>query len=228
MTMTTEAARPALPPLWRRFIAVFFSPGEMFERLAKNPKWFGAALLGGVLVGVGAALVPLDLYADAMRAQFLERGQEIPGDPDQMARIGKTVGTVFSLVGYALISAVVGGILTLGLAFVLGDRGRFVQYFSATVHAFLIYAVAQIAMTPLKIAARDPQLMLSPGNALRGILPDSYFLDVLSTLDVFAIWAYAVLAIAVTKIDPKRGFGVPFAILMAVAVGFGMVGAIFM
>ena len=226
-TQQEPLGRP-LPPLWRRFIDVFFSPGDLFERLADNPKWLATVILGGVLIALGAFLIPVELYADMMRAQFLERGQEIPGDPERMATFGRIGGTVFGLVSYTLISLIVAGFLTLTLAFILGDRGRFVQYFAATTHAFLIYAVAQLAMTPVKIAAADIQLILSPGNALRGVLPDGYFLNVLSTLDVFAIWAYAVLAIAATRIDPKRGFGSAFAILMVLAVGFGMIGALFM
>ena len=219
-------ARP-LPPLWRRIVDVFVSPGELFERLALEPKWIGAVLVGGLLVTLGAVLLPVELYENAMRAQFAARGQEVPGDPEQMARIGKIAGSVIGPVMYLLISLFVAGVCTLAFTFVLGDRGKFKQYLSATAHAFLIFAIASLAITPLKIAAGDPQLMLSLGNVLAGILPDGYFLNVLGLLDVFGIWSYAVLAIAATRIDSKRSFGSAFAILLAVAIGFAMIGAIF-
>ncbi len=224
---TENEQLPPLPPLWRRVIDVFVSPGKLFESLAANPRWLGAVIVGGIFITLSSALIPLDLIESMIRAQMLERGQEMPAGPAQMAKVGKIVGTVMGSVIFLLISLVVGGICTLVFGFILGDRGKFRQYFAATAHAFLIYAIGALAITPLRITARDPQLLLSPGNALQGILPDGYLLNVISLLDVFGIWAYLVLAIAVTRIDSKRGFGSAFAFLLVVAVGFAMFGAIF-
>lgn len=215
-----------LPPLWKRVVDVFVAPGEMFEKLAANPKWVGAALLGGVLVAISGVLIPLEMYEDLVRAQMMEAGQDVPGDPAQMAMFGKAVGSIAGPIFYVLVSLIFAGMATLVFAFVLGDRGRFSQYFAATAHAFLIYALGAVAVTPLRIAAGDPQFLLSPGAALTGMLPNGYFLDVLSSIDVFSVWAYAVLAIAVTKIDTKRGFGTAFAFLMVLGIGFSMLAAL--
>jgi hypothetical protein len=41
-------------------------------------------------------------------------------------------------------------------------------------------------------------------------------------LDLFAFWSYAVMAIGVTKIDPKRGFGFALAFFLAFALAFAL------
>ena len=144
-----------------------------------------------------------------------------------MAEIQRTAGAVMAPVMWLIIALFMAGFATLVFAFILGDRGRFKQYFAAVVHAFLIASIGGLAITPLKIAAEDPQLLMSVGNALRGILPDGFFLNVLRGLDVFAIWANAVLAIAVTKIDPRRSFGSAFGVFMVISIGFAMIFASF-
>ena len=68
---------------------------------------------------------------------------------------------------------------------------------------------------------------MSLGNALRGILPDSYFLNVLRGLDVFGIWANILMGIAVTKIDPRRSFGSAFGFYMTITIGLAMIMANF-
>jgi len=216
-----------LPPLWRRVIDLFFSPGELFERLAANPKWLGALLLGAAVTALSVILIPAELFEDMMRAQFAESGQESPVDPAQMATWAKVGGSVLGPVSQVVFGLIVAGLTTLVFALVLGDRGKFRQYFAATMHAFLIPVIAGLAITPLRIASGDIQLILSPGNALRGMLPDGYLLDVLSSIDIFSVWMFALLAIAVGKIEPRRSFGSAFAIFMVLVIGFGMVRALF-
>ncbi len=218
---------PVLPPLWRRVLDVFLSPGELFTGLAVSPKWLGALLLGGLITTVSVLLIPPEIYETQLRAIFLERGQDLPGDPARMARMNRVAGSVVAPVFWTIVSLLVAGLATLVFAFILGDRGRFKQYFAAVTHAFLIAAIGGLMVTPLRIAAGDPQLLMSIGNALRGTLPDSYFLSVLRGLDVFGIWANVALAIGMTKIDPRRSFGSAFVVFMTLSIGLAMIAAMF-
>ncbi len=217
----------ALPPIWKRVIDLFFSPGQMFEALAEDPRWLGAVLLGAVVTFTSVILIPTELYELTMRAVLLERGQPLPDDTEQFARIQRTVGAVVAPVFWTIITLAVAGLSTVVFAFVLGDKGRFRQYFAAVTHAFLIASFGGLLITPLRIAAEDPQLLMSIGNAFVGILPDGYFLNVLRGLDIFAIWANIVLAIAVTKIDRRRSFGSAFTVYMVLSLGFAMIAANF-
>ncbi|MDH3224464.1 MAG: YIP1 family protein, partial [Gemmatimonadota bacterium] len=183
--------------------------------------------LGAVLVAAGVLLIPVEIWETQLRGVFLERGQPLPGDPSRLARINRIAGSVGGPIVLTIIALAMAGLSTLVFAFILGDRGRFKQYFAAVVHAFLIASIGGLAITPLRIAAEDPQLLMSIGNALRGILPDGYFLNVLRGLDVFGIWANVLLAIAVTKIDPRRSFGSAFAFYMAISIGLAMITATF-
>ncbi len=73
-----ESAPAVLRPLPVRFVQVFFSPGELFSALREKPVWFGAMAVVAVLVGVGVALIPTEMWVEFSRNQMLERGQEVP------------------------------------------------------------------------------------------------------------------------------------------------------
>ena len=220
-----EDALAPLPPLWRRVVDVFVSPGELFSALAKQPKWFAAILFGGVLMGLATWLVPAEVYESSMRALLLERGMEVPDNAAQTAAFQRLGGTILSPVLFLVFSAALAGISTVIFAFVLGDRGTFKQYMAGAAHAGIITAVGLLVTTPLRINAGDPQFAISLGSMLAGIIPDGYFLNVLKTQQVFGIWATFVFAIAATRIDSRRGLVSAFAILMVVGLGFGMLGA---
>jgi len=223
-----EPPGAALPPLWKRVLDVFVAPGDLFAALAREPRWFAAVVVGGVLMGGASWVVPVEVYQDSMRAAALERGGAVPDNLEQIAGFSRLGATIFGPVLYLFMSALLAGFATLMFAFVFGDRGRFKQYLSAATHVSLISAVGQLVSTPLRISSGSPELGISVGSALAGFLPEGYLLNVLMTQQLFGIWATFAFAIAATRIEPKRGLGSAFAILMALSVGLGMIGALFM
>ena len=223
-----EAAPPPLPPLWRRVIDVFFSPGKVMEAVAANPKPWGAALVGGLLIGLAGFLIPAEVYEEFVRATALERGDAVPGNLEQMGSISRTFSLISGPIFWVLWSLLLAGIVTLIFIFVMGGRGRFKQYFATLTHSLIIPAVGNIALVPLRIANENPREVLSLGTFLGGILPEGYVLDLFSAIDLFGLAGWAVLAIGVNKIDPERSWGAAFSALFLLSVLIAALFAIFM
>lgn len=219
---------PALPPLWKRAVDVFVAPGELFSALAREPRWFAAAALGAVILGIGGWLVPAEVYASATRAVMLERGMPVPDQLERMAAFQRMAATFLGPVMSIIMTAAFAGVAVLIFAFVLGDRGTYKQYLAGAAHAGIITAVGYLVSTPVRIATEDPQFGISLGSLAAGFVSDGYFLNFLRTQQLFGIWATFVFAIAISKIDIKRSPGGAFAILMVLGIGFGLAAASFM
>lgn len=203
--------------LLQRFVGVFVSPGKVFEWLAQEPRWLGALALAAVFAVVGQFLIPADLMESAMRTQMMSSGQNMSDDDiERFVSISRTLGPLFAVIAVGLITLLAAGLVTGTFSFLMGDNGTFKQYFAATAHAFLISSLGTLAITPLKVMTGDLQLVVGPGSMLGGMLGDGYLSNFLRLMDVFMIWALAVLAIGVTRIDSRRDFTTAFAALMGV------------
>lgn len=217
-------ALPPLPPLWKRVIDVFFQPGELMAALARQPRWFGSFLIGAVLVGLAAWLIPAEVYQETFRAMSLESGREMPPQAAQFARIG---GLVMGPITWLIYTMVLASVATVLFAFVLGDEGRFKQYLSATSHALLIPAVGGLVTVPLRIMAGDFRMTLSLGSVLSGFLSPGYLLNLLRGVDMFLLLGLAVLAVGAGKIDRRRGWGSAFGSLLLFSLLLSAVFAFF-
>jgi hypothetical protein len=133
---------------------------------------------------------------------------------------------IFSVFGGSLamfvMAFIMAGVVTLFFSFFFGDQGRYKQYLSVVSHAFIISALGGLLLVPLRIANGDPSTTLSLGT-FAAFLEEGYLLRVLKMLDLFAIWSYVVMAIGVTKIDPKRSFGFAMTFFVAFALVFALI-----
>lgn len=219
MEESTTAVFPSLP---KRLLQVFFSPGELFTALREKPVWGGVLVLAGILVVLSVTLLPTELWVDFSRNQMIERGREIPAGFESSGAIIR----IFSIVGggfaFFVMSFIMAGIVTFFFSFLLGDQGRYVQYLSVVAHASIISALGALLLVPLKLSQGDPSVILSVGT-FAYFLDDAYPVRVLRMLDLFALWAYGVMAVGVTKIDPKRGFGSALTFFMGFAVALAMI-----
>jgi len=212
----------ALPPLPKRLVQVFFSPGELFSTLRENPAWGGAMVVVCVLVGISLVLIPADLWVEFSLNQMIERGQEVPAGFEasgSIMRIGSVLG---GLIATPVMMFILAGVVTFVFSFVLGDQGRYGQYLAVVAHASMISAVGALLLVPLKIAQGDPSVTLSLGT-FGTFLGEGYVLRVLKLLDLFALWSYGVMAVGVSRIDPRRSFGFALAFFIAFALVFALI-----
>jgi hypothetical protein len=215
-----------LPSLPRRVIQVVFAPGDLFESLRAKPVWFAVLAVGAALVMASVLLIPQELWVAAAQEELLRRGQEMPpglAATGSFMRIAALVGGGISWFVWAFTLA---GIVTVAFSFVLGDEGRYVQYLSVVSHGLFIGALGALITVPLKIAQQDPSLTLNLG-AFAFFLREGYAFRVLKLLDLFALLGYGVMAVGVTKVDPRRGVGTALTFFYGFALVFALVFGIF-
>ena len=209
-----------------RLVKVFFSPGEVFSALREKPVWFGALAVSGILVILSMILIPTDIWVEYMRQQAVRQGTEMPPFLASAGPLFRVVSAVSGLIGIFLWVFLLTGIVTVFFPFLLGDEGRYKQYLSVVSHALIITAVGSLLLIPLRILQGDPSLTLNVGTFLP-FLEEGYAFRVLKLLDLFGLWGYSVMAVGVTKVDPRRGMGVALFFLLTFAVVSALVFGIF-
>jgi len=209
-----------------RLLKVFFSPGEVFEGLKTKPAWFGALAVGAVLVALSVILIPGDLWVQSMREQVAQRGGEVPPMMESAGAIFRVASVASGLLFWFIWAFLLAGIVTLVFSFLLGDEGGYRQYLSVVSHGLFIGAVGSLLLVPLRIFQQDPSLTLNLGSFLP-FLEEGYAFRVLKLLDLFALWGAAVMAVGVTKMDPRRGFGSSLGFFLGFSVVVALVFGIF-
>lgn len=212
-----DAAPPTpLPSFPVRLVQVVVSPARLFDALRERPVWFVALLVGSLMVVASVLLIPGEIWSEMARAQITATGQEVPADMSSMASVfkfgGAIGGMVFWFIGAFAFAAVYTGIF----AFVLGDRVSYRQMLSAFSHVMLIPGLGVLLLTPLRIIQRDPQLTLSVGTFFPGL--EGYAGAFLGSLDLFSLWAWVLLGLAVSRFDPRRSMRAATAVIVGAAV----------
>ncbi len=227
--MSQSAGQPerSLPALPRRLLDTFFSPGKMAEAVARDPKWLGALVVSMVLVAVSTALIPPEMMAEVQRRAALARGATPPPMTERTLQFIRWLSIGGSAMAIAMISVLMSGIYTLIFVFVLGDEGRFKQYFGIFTHAMFIPTLLSLPLVPLRIQTGDPQFTLSLGSFLVFLEP-GYLLNVFRFLDLVQLWSTAVIAFGAHAIDRRRSFGSALTIMMFVTLAFALIFANFL
>lgn len=212
---------PERAGFFKRTILLLSAPGRLGDHLEDRPVWWDVLLLGGLLVAGANMMIPPEVWEDFMRAQAMGAGSGTadgsPPAPGEMIRLFSSLAAPVAWGLFMLISA---GIMSFVFGFLLGDEGRFSQYFSGTAHAALLTGIGGLTVAPLRAARSDPQLTLSVGTFLQGALDGSYVGVFLNSLDLFGLWAWVVMGIIFSRFDAQRSAG------SAVTIVLGISGAI--
>lgn len=224
-TEPAAADRPELPSLPVRLAQVFFSPGDLFERLRERPAWVGA-LLVIVALNVAATLaMPEELFR-----QMLAERMPPDADPRQLEGalgVARVWGAAVALLGPPIVIAVLAGAVLLVYNVLLGGEATFRQLYSASAHAFFISVVGGVLVLGLMIARGDPDVALSLHLLAPGLEEGTYPFRLLRGLHVFGLWTAVVLGIAVGRIYPRRSGGSAALLLVGLYVAFKAVLAAF-
>lgn len=224
---STHGDEPGPPPLPRRLLDAFFSPGKMGREVAEHPHWVGALLLCMALIALSTSLTPPELFAEMQRRASLERGVAMPPVTDQMLQMIRLFSVLGGTLAFGLMSFILTGLYTVIFAFVLGDEGRYKQYLAVFAHAAIIPALISVALVPLRIAAQDAQFSLNLAS-FAFFLDGGYLLNVLRMMDLTQIWSTLVVAVGVHAIDRRRSFGSAAAILLGIQLCVALVVARFL
>lgn len=182
--------------------------------------------MGAVVVAGSMALMPADLWVQAMREEAAARGGEVPETISSMGPLLQ-LGTVLStLVFYCLWAFILAGILTVVFGFLFGDEVSYRQYLSVVAHGLFITAVGGALLLPLRLMQGDPRMTLSVGTFFFS-LNEGYLFRVLKLLDLWGLWGYAVMAVGVAEMGRRKGLALPLSFFMGFALVFALIFGIF-
>ncbi len=197
--------------LFRRVQGVFFNPKDTFRLLSEKPVWVDMLILLLILTTVYAALIasfiPDDqialLKSDAegrarMGEEAYNQRLEFWKDPPSFVAItGIIMQPISLLIGFLIQSLVI-----LGMGRLISLEGKYIQIFSALVHAnainlilgnalraFLIYSRGSVFQTTTSLAIFFPRLeTMSPAYI------------VLAQADFFQLWVFGIFGFALAEI----------------------------
>ncbi len=217
-TRSPSGAEPPEPPprpaFFNRLWMVFVQPGELFKALAANPAWFPVALLCGLVVGLVMSILPTEFFRDAA-VQNLPPGQA--ADQQLPPIVYKAIAVGGAALG-ALIIPVLFSLATYVIfVFIRGDRGTFKQHLCVIAHTRIITSVGTVANTLVWLRSGDMTRTLAVGTFFP-FLSEGFFAEFLQALDLFMLWAVAVVGIGLAEIDPRRRAGSTAAVLLGIAV----------
>ncbi len=216
----SDSSSPSLPSLPGRIVAVFVSPGRLFEQLREMPVWGATMLLLVILNVIMMFLLPAELFEEQIRRGMADAGM---GEDEiaVAATVGRYAGIAMAGVMGAVGSFIIGTVLFFVFSTLLGDNGRFRQYLSVVVHALVISSIGALIQVPLKRSAGDMELVLSLGT-FAPFLEEGFVLSFLGAIGLFGIWCAMLMAIGITRIQPTRSWGSAFSIVMALYCLFAL------
>ena len=182
--------------------------------------------LGQVLNETMAEVASL-VMQEMQRRIMIQSGREVQEIPEAAQRVVRIVTIVAPAVAFIVMAFIGAAITTFIFSFVLGDEGTYKQYLAVGVHAAVIPTLAAVLLSPMRIAAENPQLTINLGTFLV-FLPEGYVSNVFQAMDVTQIWAALVTALGIHAIDRRRSFGSAAAIQLGLVVVVALIGGWFL
>jgi len=203
----TDAPRPA-PKMsaFRRLVAAFYAPGEVFADIRIKPTWVVALLaMTVVTVGAQAIILPKMDTEGTLRARIGDRADELSEEQiDAMVERGRKVARfvpVITAVVIPVMWAILAGIFFLMLKMV-GSDTDYVHTLSTTLHSYWppsVIASALMVVLIQRVNTITEQELPNMVKSHLGVLlpPDApgWLNGVASTFSVFNVWTLVLLVI---------------------------------
>lgn len=223
--MEVASARP--PSVWESLVGVVFSPGELFTRVARAPRW--AAILAVVTavyaIAVGAFMAT-EVGQEAWLDQAVASAQSFGGQLNEQQLEG--MEKMKPYVGYfaagqmavfiPLISLAVAGIAFAIFSAALGGTASFKQVFAIVAHAGALAASLQLFVWPLNYLRESMSSPTSLAVFLPTLDESSFFFRFLRAIDLLLVWWVVVLAIGLAVLYRRRTKPIALAFLAVYAV----------
>lgn len=207
----------AISPFGRIF-GILFSPGRTFADIAARPTWLAPLVFLTVInLALNVALVRKADWRSFAEEQIMNspRGQQIPADQKDLAVERGAKGNIyFCYVRGALGVSFLALILTLvywgAYALLGGARLTFGKSFAVIIFAMMPDALKMLLGIPI-LLLKDPSTLGNPYNFI-GSNPAAFMdpngakwlLALLTSLDIFVIWAVILTALGFHYMDPKK------------------------
>jgi hypothetical protein len=217
-----------VPPLHRRILDTFVSPGRMFADFGENPPWAGAMAVAVVLAAAAVLLIPEQIFIEQMENAMSRRGEpvSIDSDPATIAKFGRIMGAIGALVVQPVVTFGIAGALTLVFSLILGGQASYRQHLAVVAHALLITTAGALLALGLGTAFGQ-SVNFSLALAVPFLDEGSYLYRVLEGIDVFTLWMVSVMALGVSAVDDRRSWASAAGILLGVFLAIRLIVASF-
>lgn len=202
-----------------RLLGVYFNPKDTFKALAEKPFWVDVLIVLLILAAVYAAVVapyiPQDqikrLESDAngrakMGEEAYNQRLKFWKDPPAFVAIAGIIMQPVSL----LIGFLIQALILLGIGRLTSTEGKYIQIFSAFIHANAINLVLGNALRAFLISSRESVFQTTTSLAMffprLETMSPAYI--VLTQVDFFQLWVFGILGYALSeifKIELKKG-----------------------
>jgi hypothetical protein len=204
-----------------RVAGVFYAPGRTFEEIGRRPTWLLPLLLWTVCsVVVWAVMVPRVDWEQTMREEMESRGQSVSEERVERMLEGQAkVAWIFyaiAVAGPAVLALFLSALFWLSFK-AFGWELSFRQSFGVTNHAFLPGVLSSLLLLSLLLRQETVDIT-RVGETLRS--NPAFLVDpkesralhsLLSSLDLFSLWALALLVVgyaAAAKVSRGRSAAV--------------------
>lgn len=204
---------------FNRLAGVFFNPKDTFKALSQKPVWVDVLIVLLILAAVYSALIAPYVAQDRLRLleddvklretigeEAYNQRLEFWRDPPQFII---TLGIIMQLVSLP-IGFLIQSLIILGMGRLISVEGKFIQVFSAFIHANIINLVLGNALRLFLIISRQSVFETTTSLALffpkLEVMSPSY--TVLTQVDFFHLWLFGIFGYALSeifKIDIKKG-----------------------
>lgn len=220
-TITTE---PAPGNFFSRLMGVYFSPGETFKEIGRNPTFLIALIILMLIGGISAYLlierITVPRFFGASFEQAVAQGRMPQERADQqlaaMIKIAPYVKIGFFAWGFvqmALMSLIVAGLFKL-ISMVLGTENQFKPVYAVTVYAMVgVFLLSTLVfLTVLYLKPVDEIEIQNLGASNLGVLLSALFgsdglpkfiMSLARWADLFMIWLIALLSIGYAAVSRK-------------------------
>jgi len=206
---------PPIPPspagssLLSKLTNLLVCPGEIFEEVVAGPAsmatWLAPTLLAAATSLTLTWAVATQDQASALVAPLLEAGTVSAAQAEQLSGHWRGVSLVVTALGVFLGTFWSAGLLWLFARVFLKTRVAYGKAVEVAGLTSVILALGAGVTALLVAASGDAAARPALSLLLLGRWPDSRFHQVLDTLNVFHIWATAVLAIGLSKLSGVSG-----------------------
>jgi hypothetical protein len=227
-------------PFFRRLWGVYFNPQDTFKVLAEKPKWGDMLIVLLVLTALYAVVVAPYIPQDQIRRLQSDvegrakMGEEVykqrlefwQDPPAFVAIIGIIMQPVSLLLGFLIQSLII-----MGFGRLTSTQGRYIQIFSAFIHANAINLVLGNALRAFLISSRGSVFQTTTSLALffPQLETGSVAYLVLTQVDFFQLWVFGILGFALAEIfqfDRKKGLILSFSFWFIRSLFFTAIGLI--
>jgi hypothetical protein len=216
----TDPAPVQAPPLGllQRMIGMITAPKATYESVVAHPRPFGVLFVCALIIGITATvpqfteparLATLDMQIKSMERFGVTATPEVIEKMEAQSRnpVTRAMGAIAPLIMFPILALMLSGLFWVFFNAILGGVATFKQVLAVTAHSYVITALATTLALPI-LLYKFSMSMGGPFNlgALVPMLDETSTLArLLSSISVFSIWGWIVVAIGLGVLYRRSG-----------------------